>query len=116
MDLTQLFETAAPGVVGFMLKPKIPPKGTEPDFPRIFGTGFFVGEDGLAVTNRHVVQYFQEVPVVEETGESPLGAVVCLPRKKGLGWQVLGVSVKGWTYLDTIAWSHPDKWFGEPVP
>jgi S1-C subfamily serine protease len=83
-------------------------------FPSIFGTGFLVDPDGIAVTNRHVVEAFEHIPKHPATGASGLGAVMFLPGSENGSWQMLVVDVKDWRVLGEFKSS--DRWFGETVP
>jgi len=60
--LTNLFAEASPCVLGFISKLSRLPAGIPPLYPQIFGTGFFVDKEGIAITNRHVVNAFEQVP------------------------------------------------------
>lgn len=68
MRLTELFTTAGPSILAFVAKVVRGPAGKPPLFPTIFGTGFLINPDGLAVTNRHVIEVFSKIPRNPKTG------------------------------------------------
>jgi S1-C subfamily serine protease len=112
MDLMDLFSTASPAVLGFINK--LSHGASPPDFPVIFGTGFFVDSCGIAVTNRHVVEVFTQLPAHPKTGQSSLGAVLFFPEDDGSAWQMLVVDVLGWNAL--ARFSSSETWYGKTIP
>jgi len=114
MTLHELFEGTSPSVVGFICKIRATGIGLLPLFPQLFGTGFFVDSDGIAVTNNHVVELFEKLPKHPKTGASSLGAILFLPGDKGASQQMLVLDVKGWTGLGTF--SSSADWYGSSVP
>lgn len=114
MNLTQLFDATAASVVAFVQTIRFAPAGQRPIFPHIFGTGFFVREEGIVATNRHVVQVFDRLPKHPKTGV-PLGAAILfLPGTAQRSWQMLRLDIKGWVALDSF--TSAAEWYGESVP
>jgi S1-C subfamily serine protease len=111
VSLINLFSESSPSVLGFINKLSI---GTKPHFPVIFGTGFFIHSSGLAVTNRHVIEVFSQLPPHPKTGESALAGVLFFPANDGSGWQMLIVDLVGWNSLAQFSGS--DKWYGNAIP
>ena len=115
MDLTNLFSDSSPAVLGFISRLSVGTIGSpQPHFPHIFATGFFVDSSGVAATNRHVIEVFNQLPVHPKTGESPLAAVVFFPGEDGLSWQMLAVDVIASFALSEF--TSTDKWFGQTIP
>lgn len=114
MNLTDLFDATAPSVVAFVQTIRLAPAGQKPIFPHVFGTGFFVCEEGIVATNRHVVQVFDSLPKHPQTGV-PLGAAILfLPGTHRRSWQMLRLDIKGWVALDSF--TSAAEWYGESVP
>ena len=64
MDLATTYRRISPGIVAFAPRYKYAPAGaptTPPGIPQIFGTGFVVDE-GLVVTNDHVIRAAETLP------------------------------------------------------
>src|SRR5436305_8515295 len=116
MNLTELFDATEPCIVGFISRITT---GTAqpPPFPPIFGTGFLVNGKGLVVTNRHVVDIFDQIPHHPHTGESALAAVMWFPGEPEAerhGWQMLTIDINVSNTLG--GFTSTDTWFGNTVP
>lgn len=59
------YQNLKPGVVAV-----VGTISTNPDFPDIIGTGFIASEDGIVVTNNHVIQQIRKLPRREGAGDS----------------------------------------------
>lgn len=76
MTLIDTYKAVAPSVVAFISKIVLTQPGLPPVAPTIFGTGFFVHEDGIVVTNRHVADCFARIPPNPLTGERGYAALL----------------------------------------
>src|SRR5580658_7881235 len=103
MTLEESFEAVSPSVIGFGSRMTWAPVGQQPLFPPIFGTGFLVHQDGIAVTNRHVIEMFNQIPKNPKTGESSLAAVMFIPGGDGKSQQMLPLEIKGWSALGSFS-------------
>lgn len=116
MDLTELFEVTEPCIVGFISR-MAPGNLEPPPFPPIFGTGFLASRNGIVITNRHVVDFFDQIPNHPRTGESSLAAVMWLPGEREAdrhAWQMLTIDVNASNVLGEF--TSTDAWFGNGVP
>jgi hypothetical protein len=114
MTLSELFEGASKSVVAFISKLQVTPRGQPPLFPKIFGTGFFVGSDGVVVTNRHVVEAFDRIPRNPKTGESGLAAILFIPSEDYKSMHMLVTNLKRWTTLGSF--TSTGNWYGQSIP
>jgi hypothetical protein len=114
MPLTDLYELASPCIVGFMSRMVQAPIGQPPLFPDIIGTGFLVTADGVAATNRHVVEALWNLPTVPGTNERVGGAFIFMVSDDKLGGQVLNLKIRDVAALQ--GFSSGNDWYGQDVP
>ncbi len=68
MNLVDLCRSVQPAVVAIVDTVVYSADGTTPEFADVIGTGFFVDETGIVVTNRHVVEDLKALPTHPKTG------------------------------------------------
>ncbi|MDR3773380.1 MAG: serine protease [Terracidiphilus sp.] len=112
--LTQLYEDVSRTIVAFISKMLPLPAGQQPVFPEIFGTGFLINDSGLVATNRHVVEFFDQVGRHPQTGEFAGAALIFLVEADKHGCQMLNLGVKSWGAINSFTSS--TEWYGQPVP
>ncbi len=91
MNLVESYETIRECVVALSIK-DIPTsnKGIKPGiFPTIFATGFVVREDGLIITNDHVIN------AIRDLMEKKIPAIATLFKKFSLGYVAVPLDVIG---------------------
>jgi len=114
MSLTDLYESAGPCIVGFMSRMVQAPIGQPPPFPTIIGTGFLVTADGVAATNRHVVEALWKLPKIPGTEERVGGAFIFMVSDDKLGGQILNLKIRDVAALK--GFSSGNDWYGQDVP
>jgi len=114
VNLTDLYNKTSPCVVGFIARVKLLQPGQKPLFPDIFGTGFLVDDCGTVVTNRHVVEAFEQQPRHPQTNESPVAAMMLFVNDDKRGCHMSAVEIKGSTTLGEF--NSSETWFGQAVP
>jgi V8-like Glu-specific endopeptidase len=114
MTLEESFEAVSPCVVGFISKLERTRIGQRPIFPRIIATGFVVDASGIAVTNRHVIEAFDQIPRHPKSGEFPIAAFMFLQGDAGKSMQFLVVELKRWSSLQSF--TSTGDWYGQSVP
>jgi S1-C subfamily serine protease len=116
VNLTELFDATEPCIVGFISR-MASGNAESPPFPHIFGTGFIASRNGIVVTNRHVVDVFDQVPNHPRTRESSLAAIMWFPGEREAdrhAWQMLTIDVNASNVLGEF--TSIDEWFGNAVP
>jgi S1-C subfamily serine protease len=117
MTLPETFESIRPSIVAFISRMVPGKSGSKPLFPPIFGTGFFVDSRGIVLTNRHVVDVFNQIPNNPITKKSAAAAIVFLRAQTESGYDVMGTifaDVRGWWVAEGF-WSK-SEWYGEDDP
>ena len=116
MSLENTFEAVAPSIVAF--GSKIVRAKTEPPFPPLLGTGFFIDARGIVATNRHVVEELMKLQPNPKTGEGSAFAIVFSGAKhEGAGHSISGVTtdIVRADLIDSFVAPDGD-YYGEPVP
>jgi hypothetical protein len=114
MTLEESFEAISPCIVGFMSKLDRTRVGQKPIFPPIIATGFLADEMGIAVTNRHVIETFSQLPRHPKTGELPVAAFMFLRGDQGKSMQFVVIPLKNWWGLESF--TSTGEWYGQSVP
>ena len=117
MCLTETFESVRPSIVALGTRAAITRQGQTPVFPTILGTGFFVDDRGIVLTNRHVAEALQRVPRHPRTGASSAFAIVygqveASNDEHGLGMNF--VEINGYSLPDTFTFD--GDFYGQPMP
>jgi Trypsin-like peptidase domain len=90
------------------------PSRPAPALSAIIGTGFLANSEGLALTNRHVVDAIDKLPAHPATGESTAGALLFLLDKNRQGCQLLSLQILVTSAIGTF--SSSEEWYGQKVP
>jgi S1-C subfamily serine protease len=117
MTLVDTFESVRPSIVALGTRAAIAKQGQAPLFPTILGTGFFVDDRGIVLTNRHVAEALQRVPRHPRTGASSAFAIVYGKVEASDGAHSLGmnfVDIKGDSIPDTF--SFDGDFYGQAMP
>lgn len=90
-DLIGTYKKIKPSVVAIVAK-----ISKNPDFPDIIGTGFVVREEGLILTNNHVIDAIPRLPKLKDAKEDDWPAkVIIFNNLEGVGMQHVMMDVKG---------------------
>jgi S1-C subfamily serine protease len=101
-SLRDLYQSASQCVVAFINKMAKAPSGQSPTFPSILGTGFLVNSKGLAVTNRHVIQALESLPLHPNSRESTAGAFLLAFDELGRGCHAVFPAIIGFAAIDSF--------------
>jgi len=112
-SLTELYQTASHCAVAFINKMERGIAGHPPLFPHIIGTGWFANAEGLAITNRHVVQAINALPAHPTTKERMGGGLLFLFDKEG-NCHLMSIPILS-TY-ELGEFSSNDDWYGQDLP
>lgn len=66
MTLVETYRAVAPSIVAFISRSAKTEESRLPLAPTILGTGFFVHEDGIVATNRHVAEEMDRLPLIRQ--------------------------------------------------
>jgi hypothetical protein len=121
MGLPETFEAVRPSIVAFVSRAVLRSAAAPtPLFPEILGTGFFVHRNGIAATNRHVIDVIQsldQLPRNPETGANAAGAFLFTDVRSVGGQQVMGVLNLNILFCSALQrFQTEGAWFGEAVP
>jgi hypothetical protein len=118
MTLVETYKAVAPAVVAFASRYARGQRGTTPLAPQILGTGFFVHEDGIVATNRHIAEMFAGIPNNPQTGKLGVVALVAdyqYPRPEDQSsFRMMAVEIL--KYLPFLGSATADAWYGEKNP
>jgi S1-C subfamily serine protease len=117
MSLPDTFDAVRPAIVAFISKVAQPEGGQLPKFPDIVGTGFFVNQQGLVATNRHVAEVFTQLPRHPTTHSISAAAAIFLQPETIGGETVAGIvfaDIRSWWILDKF--DAGGEWYGEHMP
>ncbi len=109
-NLSDIYQQIKPAVVAIISK-----VSTNPDFPDIIGTGFIVREDGIVLTNRHIIGAFKDLPKRKGAPKNEVPALIRLfhldPKK---GMALLDFDIGG--VVLPREFTKPTTYYGEDLP
>lgn len=115
MPLTDLYESVGSCIVGFFSRiVKVPSDQAPPRFPEIIGTGFMVTSDGVAATNRHVIQALMDLPLIPDTNERSGAALIFMVSADGTGGQFVNLTIRRVAALNEF--DSGSDWYGQDLP
>lgn len=111
MSFVNAYKRIKRSIVAFTQKyERLPDKNTKPpEFPTIIGTGFVIREDGIIVTNQHVVKAFSAVPRPPDVPQDnyPVHAMIFKETEAGISYTPVEILNVG-----TIKGSPPEVYYG----
>lgn len=105
MPLSQTYKAVKPAIVAFIAKYAHPDDPGH--LPPIIGTGFLIRDDGLVMTNDHVIQAFREVYLPPGTPSSDWGVQALLWREINGQYLDLRIEIAGIARLGPVIMHTP---------
>lgn len=117
MNLAETYTRVRRAIVAFGSKVADSSGGSPPSFPPILGTGFFVHDDGIVVTNRHVIDALDALPPHPEKGQTSSCAFVFSEARSESGATVMGAAIVDvLTSHAVTTFSPPPNYYGQDIP
>ena len=103
MSLSESFQTIKPTIVAFTQKYEpVYDVDKAPTFPTIIGTGFVIREDGLILTNRHVVHAFKKAFRPPKVSKDDWGVNALMFRLTDAGMLQIPLKILGIVEIDAF--------------
>lgn len=111
MSFVNAYKRIKRSIVAFTQKhERLPDKNAKPpEFPTIIGTGFVIREDGIIVTNKHVVEAFTDVPLPPDVHQDnyPVHAMIFKETEVGISYTPVEI-----LNIGTIRGFPPEVYYG----
>jgi S1-C subfamily serine protease len=93
-NLETVYKKIKPSIVAIASK-----VSSSPDFPDIIGTGFIAREDGIVITNNHVIEGIKKIPRLKTAPKDEWPATVLYFNMTPRGMMVVGLEIDGFALL-----------------